>query len=293
MPRYGIVAYDDRMRAVGRPPDRLARFERVTELPLLVLALAMVPLLFVPLVVELPQTTRTAITVVDWAIWAVFAAELGVRLVLTDRRAAFLRRNWPDLAIVILPFLRPLRIARSARALRLLRLGRVMAVLARAGRSPGSAMLRKRINGVVLAAASLAIGMAFLVLAVESGGAGSIDTLGDALWWALTTVTTVGYGDAFPVTAPGRLLAAVLMIGGVALFGVLTANIAAYFVETDGGQGEEFADVGARLDRIEAQLLQAIAAARAGTCEGDGEPPAAVRPLGETDNRQTDGPAPA
>lgn len=75
------------------------------------------------------------------------------------------------------------------------------------------------------------VGAATLTLAVEDGGGGSIDSFGDALWWAVTTVTTVGYGDTFPVTAAGRGVAALLMFTGIALFGVLTANVAAFFVE--------------------------------------------------------------
>ena len=74
-------------------------------------------------------------------------------------------------------------------------------------------------------------GSAALTLAVEEGGDGSIDSFGDALWWAITTVTTVGYGDTFPVTPAGRCIAWFLMITGIALFGVITANVAAFFME--------------------------------------------------------------
>jgi voltage-gated potassium channel len=107
----------------------LERFERATELPLLILALAMIPLILVPLVVELDGTADAVVMAADWFIWAAFAFEYIVRLALTDQRARFVRREWPDLLIVVLPFLRPLRIMRSARALRLLRLARLAAVL--------------------------------------------------------------------------------------------------------------------------------------------------------------------
>jgi voltage-gated potassium channel len=72
-----------------------------------------------------------------------------------------------------------------------------------------------------------------LVLAVDESGDGSIKTFGDALWWALTTVTTVGYGDKFPVTAAGRGIGAALMLARITLFGVLTANLAAFMLERD------------------------------------------------------------
>ena len=100
----------------------LERFERATELPLLLLALAMIPLLLAPAVVDLNETAEAAVLAADWFIWAAFALEYVIRLALTDHRARFVRTQWPGLLIIVLPFLRPLRIMRSARALRLLRL---------------------------------------------------------------------------------------------------------------------------------------------------------------------------
>ncbi len=88
-----------------------------------------------------------------------------------------------------------------------------------------------------------------LVLSVEEGADSSIESFGDALWWATTTITTVGYGDTYPVTGPGRGVAAFLMISGIALFGVLTANIAAFFVERT-TEGDDEREVSAKLDEI-------------------------------------------
>ena len=101
------------------------------------------------------------------------------------------------------------------------------------------------------------LGAAALILAVEEGGGGTIDSFGDALWWAVTTVTTVGYGDMFPVTPAGRGIAAFLMVAGIALFGVLTANVAAYFIEKDQQAdpvAEQLAEVLRRLEGIERRL---------------------------------------
>ncbi len=89
-----------------------------------------------------------------------------------------------------------------------------------------------------------------MVLVVEEGSDGSIHTFGDALWWAITTVTTVGYGDKYPVTPAGRGIASFLMITGIALFGLLTANITTFFVER-GSDSEPTADpVTERLDEL-------------------------------------------
>lgn len=213
---------------------------------MLVLALAMVPLLVLPLVLSLPSGVETTFVAMDWFIWAAFAFEYVVRLVLTDRRWRFIRRNWPDLLIIVLPFLRPLRIVRSARALRLLRLGRLVSALSKAGQQGQRLLVRHKLHYAVLFTMVVVVGAAALGLAAEEGSGGSIDSFGDALWWAVTTVTTVGYGDMFPVTPAGRGIGAFLMVAGIALFGVLTANVAAFFVE----ESQDGDAVVERLDEI-------------------------------------------
>lgn len=107
------------------------------------------------------------------------------------------------------------------------------------------------VTGVVV------LGAAALMLAVEEGGDGSIDSFGDALWWAVTTVTTVGYADTYPVSPAGQGIAAFLMVAGIALFGVLTANIATFFIEQeqqDDRVSERLDEVLRRLERLEQGL---------------------------------------
>ena len=214
---------------------------------MLVLAVAMVPLLVLPLLLDLPASVEEALVAADWFIWAVFAVEYLVRLYLTPQRLRFVRRQWPDLLIIVLPFLRPLRLVRSARALRVLRLTRLVAVLARAGRETRRLLVRHRLHYALLATVVIVVGAAAVTLALEDGGDGTIDSFGDSLWWAVTTVTTVGYGDTFPVTPAGRGVAAFLMVSGIALFGVLTANLASFMLERAPG-GED--DVSAKLDEV-------------------------------------------
>lgn len=230
----------------NRRQSALERFENAVELPLLVLALAMVPLLVLPLVLDLPSGVEASFVALDWFIWAAFAFEYIVRLVLVDRKWRFVRREWPDLLIIVLPFLRPLRIVRSARALRLLRLGRLVSVLSKAGQQGQRLLVRHKLHYAVLVTMVVVVGAAALGLAAEEGSGGSIDSFGDALWWAVTTVTTVGYGDMFPVTPAGRGIGAFLMVAGIALFGVLTANVAAFFVE----ESHDADPVVERLDEI-------------------------------------------
>ncbi len=235
-----------------RRQKALERFERAVELPLLVLALVMVPLLILPLLVDLPAALEAIFVACDWFIWAVFAVEYVVRLVLTPDRRRFVRREWADLLIVILPFLRPLRVVRSARALRLLRLARLGSVLGEVFKLSKRLLVRHNLHYALLVILVVILGSASLVLAVEEGGDGTIQTFGDALWWAVTTVTTVGYGDRFPVTPAGRGVAAFLMVTGIALFSLLTANLTTLFAErTDASRSEAAADpVTDRLDEL-------------------------------------------
>jgi voltage-gated potassium channel len=108
---------------------------------------------------------------------------------------------------------------------------------------------------VLLAVLAIILACSALVLSFEVNAKGSnIHNFGDALWWAVVTVTTVGYGDKFPVTAGGRGVATVLMFVGIGLIGVLTATVASYFVEQTAD--EDRADLVERLDRMEAMLKQ-------------------------------------
>jgi voltage-gated potassium channel len=249
------------MTTRDRRAEALERFEKAVELPLLLLAVAIVPLLVVPLLVDVSPGVEQALLAVDWAIWAVFAFEYVVRLGLTRRRWRFVRREWPDLLIIVLPFLRPLRLVRSARALRLLRLTRLVAFLGEF--EQGTRRLKRHGLHYALAVGMVVvIGAAALIYAVEEGSEGDIDSFGDALWWAITTITTVGYGDTFPVTPAGRGIAAFLMITGIALFGVLTANVAAFFIEgrEEGSDPvtERLNEIAQRLDALEARLEPSV-----------------------------------
>ncbi len=222
-----------------RRSERLDRFEHVTELPLLVLALLMIPLLLGPVVFDLSARAERALFALDWMIWGVFAVELSVRTYLAPGRLRYLWEHWFDVLLVALPFLRPLRVFRSARALRLLRGARLLAYLFRATDTARAIMARRGVQGSLLFALGALIASAVVITFAERGSGGSIDGFDTGVWWAFTTVTTVGYGDTYPVTLIGRGVATFLMLIGIGLFGVLTANVAAYFVETAQDQSDD------------------------------------------------------
>ena len=159
------------------------------------------------------------LNVLSWAVWAAFAIDFVVRIVLADDRRRYAVHHWYDVALVALPFLRPLRL------LRLLAFARVL------NRSATSSLVG-RVSTYVVGSTVIAAGLgAVAVLDVEQDAEGAnITTLGDALWWSATTVTTVGYGDRFPVTGQGRLIAVTLMVVGIAMVGAVTASVAAWMV---------------------------------------------------------------
>ncbi|MGX7731064.1 potassium channel family protein [Rhodococcus sp. 2H158] len=159
--------------------------------------------------------------------WVAFAVDFVVRLVLAERRGRWLLRHLPELAMVALPMLRPLR---------LLRLVTLLGVV---HRSVGAAL---RGTVIIYASGSTALLLVVSSLAMldaeRAAPDATITTYPDALWWSAVTVTTVGYGDFAPVTATGRLIAAALMIAGIALLGVVTATLASWLVERVGEQDE-------------------------------------------------------
>lgn len=210
--------------------SRLRRVERVTELPMLLLALAYLPVFIVGYLHDVSPDTRRAGAIIEYVIVGVFAAELLVRLFVAQRKLSFPLKNWLDVVIVLLPFLRPMRFLRVARILPFVLRG--LAGLRRVlGRYQGAYVILVGILSVLVGA--------LLVSVFEQGSGGPIATFQDALWWAVTTITTVGYGDTHPVTSEGRLVASLLMVVGIALFvGVLTAAVAAYFVESDDTEEE-------------------------------------------------------
>lgn len=199
---------------------RLA-WERRTEWPLTLLALAFLLAYAVSVLYpDLPEPFTVVVNVVSTVTWLSFALDYVVRLVLAEHRWAFVRRHPLDLAVLALPVLRPLRA---------LRLVIVLTAIDRRVRGSFRGKAATYVSGSVVFVVFVG---ALAVLDAERGAPGAtIATFGDALWWALATVTTVGYGDELPVTVTGRLVAAGMMLAGIVLLGVVTASLASWFVE--------------------------------------------------------------
>lgn len=243
--------------------DLYHSYNRMSDIPLLVLAAIMVVLLLVPFVFQTTQDEDNLLDTIDWFIYACFAADYLIKLYLAPAKWQHVKTHWLDLVILTLPMLRPLRIARSVRVLRLLRLARLLTFAGAGFEKVRGILVARGLNIILLVTGALVIACAALVTIAEEQGGGSIHDFGDALWWAAATITTVGYGDVVPVTPEGRGIAVFLMITGIAFYSILTANIAAHFIESsaakeakvvDGATSEKLDAVLQRLSEIEAQL---------------------------------------
>lgn len=203
-----------------KQPSARLRWERLTQRPLFALALAFALAYAVPIVEpDASHGVKSACLAVEWVVWAAFAVDYVIRLVLAEDRRAFLRTHWVDLCAVLLPLLQPLR---------LLRLVSTLLLVGQRARLASQIRLTTYVGGAVI---GLMMFGSLAVLSVERDSPdGNIKTLGDAVWWSFTTMTTVGYGDHAPTTGLGRVLAVGLMLSGIALLGVVTANIAAWFI---------------------------------------------------------------
>jgi voltage-gated potassium channel len=201
-------------------PPRLQRWEQRTEWPLAAVALVFLSVYSVQVLDRPHGDAARILSAVSWIVWGLFVIDYIARLLLaTDRPRWFLRHLF-DLAIVALPLLRPLR---------LLRLVVLLGALQKAvGDAVRGRILIYTVSGITLLvyAASLAI------LEQERDQAGAtITSFGKTLWWSITTVTTVGYGDLYPVTITGRVIAVLLMLGGISLVGVVAASLASWIVQ--------------------------------------------------------------
>jgi voltage-gated potassium channel len=238
--------------------DALERFEHRIRLPMAAVGVAWAVVGIIVLSTRSTGLAPEALVVALFVLWLLVVIECVVRyIVVPDRRRYFSSRRIEPLMVAI-PLFQVGRVAGVER----------VNVFAGEGMERFFAILRHRgLFRVLLAALGLVLIGSLLALLFERNAPGSnIHSYKDAIWWAVVTVTTVGYGDRFPVTEGGRAVAVVLMFVGIGLIGTLTATVASFFVQehTDANKaqlqaahedlGAQLTDIDARLDRIEAAL---------------------------------------
>ena len=169
---------------------------------------------------NLNDSTKNTLDAIQWTTWAIFALDFIYEFLKSPSKKVYFKTHLIDFIAVLLPFFRPLRLMRMV--------------------SFGSFVLQKIAIGksaaITLKVAITALFLCYLgavqITILERDVVGSnIKNFSDGLWWAVTTVATVGYGDKYPISNEGRFLAFMLIFTGVALVGVITASIAAWFVQ--------------------------------------------------------------
>jgi voltage-gated potassium channel len=206
------------------------------DLLIIVLSIYVLGSLIAETFFALPRETSRVISILDNVICGFFLVDFIIRFYRAESKLQFMKWGWIDLISSIPAF-------EGGRTLRLIRIIRIL----RAFRSLThivNFIFKNRMHGtfttVCLLSVLLIIFSSIAILQVEVDPNSNIKTAEDALWWSYVTITTVGYGDKFPVTTAGRIIAAVLMTAGVGLFGTFTGLVSSWFVE-DKAQREKAA----------------------------------------------------
>lgn len=208
------------------------KVEKLNFLNLLIIILSFYVLgsLIVDTFYTLPSEIAKVLSYVDNVICAVFFIDFVVRYREAENKLEFMKWGWIDL-IASIP---TLDFMRAGRLLRLIRLIRVLRAF-RSTKHIVQHVFKNKIQGTLTTVAIIAVLMllfsSIAILQFETDPNSNIKTAGDAIWWSYVTITTVGYGDKYPVTTEGRIIAAILMTVGVGLFGTFTAYVSSWFVK--------------------------------------------------------------
>jgi voltage-gated potassium channel len=235
----------------GGRHDLVDRIEQTLKYPMALLGTAWLVIAVIVLSTDLSGSASILLVGSLFVLWAILLVEYLVRLTVTPDRRGYLKRRWVEPATVLVPPLQGWHLVGIEK----------MSLIVHEGELRVETILKHHglFRVLIAAGATLFLG-AWLVLLFEKNAKGSnIHDYADALWWAVVTVTTVGYGDRYPVSGGGRAVAVVLMLVGIGLIGVLTATVASVFIKehSDANKDEVkkgHADLGQQLSVISDRL---------------------------------------
>lgn len=229
----------------------IVRHEIAWELTFGLIAIIFVALGF--LIDEAPAGTQSLLEALEWAITGLFALEFTTRILAAHDRRRYLLGHWVDL-VALAP---PIRAARILRLLRLLRLVRSFAGIYRASMHLQGIARHRGFAWMIVAWLAVMVICSIAMYAAEHGINKTIESPFDALWWGVVTISTVGYGDVYPITPEGRLAAMVLMLLGIGLFSAITATATSYMISIsrpeDQSRGGHFVEELERLSELRGQ----------------------------------------
>ena len=219
--------------------ELLTKLEGITEIPLMILSLIMIPLLVGPFLWDLPENIERRYFLLDSAIWIIFLVDMSAKIWLSSSRIQYIKAHRLELIAVLVPWFRPLRIIRLV----------VFTMkgyrgLTRAGKP----------DFLLVYAVALVSISSTLVTTFENNYESKLDSFGDVLWWSIVTITTVGYGEMVPQSSMGRAVAVVLMLGGIGLFGAITANLASFFTKNDDSNTSQTEQLTKEIQELRAEI---------------------------------------
>lgn len=201
----------------------------------------------------LPKQVSDLVHMIDTFGCGIFFLDFCYRFYTAESKLAFMKWGWIDL-IACVPNLEILRWGRLARVLRIIRLLRGI----RSTQLLLTVIFQERLRSgavSIIVAALLLVGFSSVsILVCERQPGANINTPEDALWWSIATITTVGYGDKYPVTTEGRVIGIILMLGGVSMFSCLSGLAASFFLGAPSRDKAELREVLARLELLQARL---------------------------------------
>ncbi len=200
------------------------------NLLVLVLSFYVLGILIIDAVITLPPEVHRLIIYTDYIACVVFFIDFCVRFYRAPNKLTYMKWGWIDL-LASIPANGIFRLGRLARVIQIIRVIKAYRSISHIVEHIFKNHMKGTFMFAVILAIMLVLFSSIAILEVETAAHSNIKTAEDALWWSYVTITTVGYGDLYPVTTKGRLIAIVLMTAGVGLFGVFTGYLASWFVE--------------------------------------------------------------